>query len=109
MPTVGSILYNYYNGQDIFRRESVALLVERIEELEKIVATQKCEKSDSEYCYENFLSFVGGDGVEYCIHCRLPRKTDSDNCLLGGKHEWRTLTDGEYTKTICGKCTKYKP
>ncbi len=28
----------------------------------------------------------------------------ADNCLLGGKHEWRTISNGEYTKVICGKC-----
>lgn len=32
------------------------------------------------------------------------KRVQSDECLLGGKHEWITQTNGEYTKTVCSKC-----
>lgn len=35
---------------------------------------------------------------------RLLTQRMPDDCLLGGKHEWRTLSNGEYTKVVCGKC-----
>jgi len=32
------------------------------------------------------------------------KSVQSDECLLGGKHDWITQTNGEYTKTVCSKC-----
>ena len=29
-----------------------------------------------------------------------------DVCLLGGEHEFHTMSNGEYTKVVCGKCGK---
>ena len=39
---------------------------------------------------------ANGETVEHSVQ--------SDVCLLGGSHEWVTKSNGEYTKTFCGKC-----
>ena len=41
MPTVKGVLQKYQEGQNIFRREAVACLVARIEQLEKFIASQQ--------------------------------------------------------------------
>lgn len=48
-----------------------------------------------------------GEAVHYVVFDSLNASQPSvqpDDCLLGGKHEWRTLSNGEYTKVVCGKC-----
>ena len=67
MPTVKDVLQKYHEGQNIFRRESVACLVARIEQLEKYIASQQsvhrmvdvpCEKHGVEYCVECYPAVV---------------------------------------------------
>lgn len=41
MPTVKGVLQKYHEGQNIFRREAVACLVARIEQLEKYISSQQ--------------------------------------------------------------------
>jgi hypothetical protein len=51
MPTVKNVLQKYHEGQRIFRRESVACLVARIEQLEKYTASQPLRAADVlEWC-----------------------------------------------------------
>lgn len=58
MPTVKGVLQKYHEGQNIFRREAVACLVARIEQLEKyIVSQQKIHQTllESPQTYEDWL------------------------------------------------------
>lgn len=46
MPTLKGVLQKYHDGQNIFRREAVACLVARIEQLEAHIASQHHAHSD---------------------------------------------------------------
>lgn len=50
MTTLLGIIKKYNEGQNIFRRESVAVLIERIRQLEKFVAEQSKQTKECPEC-----------------------------------------------------------
>ncbi len=60
MPTVKGVLQKYQEGQNIFRREAVACLVARIEQLEKYIASQQSVQSDLREAQREQAIFLAG-------------------------------------------------
>lgn len=67
MPTVKGVLQKYQEGQNIFRREAVACLVARIEQLEKYIASQQSAQADlatdCPNCGDKLFCAMCGEGV----------------------------------------------
>lgn len=73
MPTVKGVLQKYHEGQNIFRREAVACLVARIEQLEKYIASQQSVQADK--CRTGLPHVFKWDGT-----LNTPEMLECENC-----------------------------